>query len=288
MIIHLPFIYSYVRKEISQNSSLGFITAEDINIWANEGYRKYISRLRRFDEGFFEKFETFDIDASNNGIIALPATYAGCTILEKKINTNEYVPLTYNKRDTAVSQAIGSGSSYLPNYSFLGSNILLEPTPIEDESQSLRMKMKYNPPSLHTGTVALSTSTTITLSSSADPRDDYYNNTRIMITEGTGVGQIRTISDYDGETKIATISEAWTTNPSVTSIYSTLIDVNFPEDFNMLIPLYATKKAFSKERSRGSMSSYDNSVLKELEKDFTDTYESRSDGKRFIEPFDIY
>lgn len=288
MIYSLQKIYEYVRTEISQASQLGFVSQTDVDFWANEGYRKYISRLRRFDEGFFEKFHTFDIDASANGLIELPSTFSGVTLLEKKVNSTDYVPLTYKKRDEPTGDSVLTGSGYLPYYSFLGNYLLLEPNPQTDETDALRMKMKYIPPDLHRGTVVLSTSTSITLASDADPRDDYYNGTQIMITSGTGIGQIRTISDYDGDTKIATISVAWDTNPDTVSEYSTLIDVNFPSEFQMLIPLYASKKAFAKERSRGAQATYDSSILKELERDFTNTFESRSDGRRFVEPFDIF
>jgi hypothetical protein len=43
--------------------------------------------------------------------------------------------------------------------------------------------------------------------------------TTITITGGTGVGQTRTISAYDGGTKTATVSSAWTTVPDDTSTY---------------------------------------------------------------------
>lgn len=61
-------------------------------------------------------------------------------------------------------------------------------------------------------------STTITLDASASAVDDFYNNTIIFITGGTGVGQSRIISDYVGSSKVATVS-AWATNPSSDSVF---------------------------------------------------------------------
>jgi hypothetical protein len=57
--------------------------------------------------------------------------------------------------------------------------------------------------------------------------DDYYNGAQIAITSGTGVGQIRTISDYAGSTRVATLSTDWTTPPTVSgsSVYSILTDI---------------------------------------------------------------
>jgi hypothetical protein len=71
-----------------------------------------------------------------------------------------------------------------------------------------------------TGTAQAGTSTTITLDSGASATDDIYNGSTITITGGTGVGQIRVISDYVGATKVATVSVAWTVTPDNTSIFS--------------------------------------------------------------------
>lgn len=60
--------------------------------------------------------------------------------------------------------------------------------------------------------------TTITLDASASAVDDFYNNQRIFITAGTGVGQGRFISDYVGSTKVATVA-TWATNPSSDSVF---------------------------------------------------------------------
>ena len=62
-------------------------------------------------------------------------------------------------------------------------------------------------------------SSTITLASAADSTDDHYNNAAIYITAGTGSGQLRTISDYTGSTRVANVSVAWTTQPDSTSRY---------------------------------------------------------------------
>lgn len=60
---------------------------------------------------------------------------------------------------------------------------------------------------------------TITLDASASASDDFYNNTIIQITGGTGAGQSRIISDYVGSTKVATVNGNWVTNPSSDSVF---------------------------------------------------------------------
>lgn len=70
-----------------------------------------------------------------------------------------------------------------------------------------------------TGTAQAGAATTITLAATSINTDDYVNGLTITITGGTGAGQVRTISDYVGSTKVATVSTAWTTNPDATSTY---------------------------------------------------------------------
>jgi len=63
-------------------------------------------------------------------------------------------------------------------------------------------------------------SRTIQLPSSASSSDDFYNNEVIEITAGTGVGQKRTIIDYDGTTKIATLRANFVNHPTSSSTYN--------------------------------------------------------------------
>ncbi len=71
-----------------------------------------------------------------------------------------------------------------------------------------------------TGTAQAGAASTISLAAGASAVGGFYNNAFITITSGTGAGQVRFISDYNGSTKIATVSEAWDTVPDGTSKYS--------------------------------------------------------------------
>ncbi len=55
----------------------------------------------------------------------------------------------------------------------------------------------------------------------AEPVDDFYNGLSIYITSGPGVGQFRTITDYEGATRTATIAPDWDSNdrPTTNSVY---------------------------------------------------------------------
>lgn len=66
-------------------------------------------------------------------------------------------------------------------------------------------------------------STQIKLASTASASNNYYNGMYVFILEGTGKGQEAFISAYNGSTKVATVSAAWTTQPDATSIYGILL-----------------------------------------------------------------
>jgi len=73
----------------------------------------------------------------------------------------------------------------------------------------------------NTGTAQNGTGTSIQLATGASATDDIYNNMTVYISSGTGSGQLRTITDYVGSTKTATVA-TWTTNPNNTSIYEVM------------------------------------------------------------------
>lgn len=59
----------------------------------------------------------------------------------------------------------------------------------------------------------------ITLDGAASATDDFYNSNLLVVVGGTGAGQARTISDYVGATKVATIAPNWTVVPDNTSVF---------------------------------------------------------------------
>jgi hypothetical protein len=63
------------------------------------------------------------------------------------------------------------------------------------------------------------TANTITLDTSSDLLSDYYNEMQIEITSGTGSGQTKTITAYNGTTKVATVDSNWSVTPNNTSVF---------------------------------------------------------------------
>jgi hypothetical protein len=49
--------------------------------------------------------------------------------------------------------------------------------------------------------------------------DDQYNGWLVAITSGTGDGQTRLVTDYNGSTRVATVHNPWVTTPDSTSVY---------------------------------------------------------------------
>ncbi len=69
-------------------------------------------------------------------------------------------------------------------------------------------------------TAQAGSASTITLDAGASGTDDTYNGEDIFLWDGTGQFQRRTISDYVGSTKVATVSVAWDTQPDSTTKFA--------------------------------------------------------------------
>jgi len=63
------------------------------------------------------------------------------------------------------------------------------------------------------GNAGAPTGTEFELDAGANTTNDYYNGLTVLLTSSTGAGQARTIIDYDGTSKIATLDEAWAVAP---------------------------------------------------------------------------
>lgn len=72
----------------------------------------------------------------------------------------------------------------------------------------------------HAGTAQAGAAGAITLAVGASAVDNAYRPLRIRTTGGTGNGQVRVITGYNGTTKVATVTPNWTTPPDATTTYS--------------------------------------------------------------------
>lgn len=78
----------------------------------------------------------------------------------------------------------------------------------------------YESAAAEIGTAQDGDTSEITLATEASSEDDFYAGDIITLTSGTGSGQSKTITDYDGTTKVATVESAWSTDPDNTTEYS--------------------------------------------------------------------
>ena len=77
---------------------------------------------------------------------------------------------------------------------------------------------------IHSGTAQAGTSSSITLAATANGGDGVYNRNLIVLTDNTGVGQTRTIVDYDDTTKVIVIDRDWRITPDNTTAYQIVPD----------------------------------------------------------------
>lgn len=70
-----------------------------------------------------------------------------------------------------------------------------------------------------TATAQAGGASSITLDTGASAVNSTYNGYSVYISSGTGAGQLRTISAYNGTTKVATVGSAWSTNPDNSSVF---------------------------------------------------------------------
>ena len=87
---------------------------------------------------------------------------------------------------------------------------------------------------IRSGTAQAGDSTTITLDASASSVTNFYVPCGIYLTGGTGAGQFRTIDDYNGTTKVATVSEPWYTTPDNTTTFAIRPEGVFHADIRQL------------------------------------------------------
>jgi len=75
---------------------------------------------------------------------------------------------------------------------------------------------------IRSGTAQAGAASAITLDASASATTNFYKFTVVLLTGGTGAGQVRLIAGYDGTTKIATVTPAFFTAPDNTSTFAIL------------------------------------------------------------------
>jgi hypothetical protein len=140
-------------------------------------------------------------------------TYIGCGTVTadgdgiqiKQADTNTWIMLhTYNFGAGKGVRLYGSDDASAP-FAYAHGNIFYNPIFAGNH---------------HSGTAQTGSANTITLTAGASSSDSIYVGRQIVITALTGLGQRRIVSGYNGTTKIATVSQSWSTQPDSTSGYT--------------------------------------------------------------------
>lgn len=76
--------------------------------------------------------------------------------------------------------------------------------------------------SIRSNTAQAGAAGSVTLDASASSTTDFYKGCIIYLTGGTGAGQARLCTAYNGTTKVATVTPNWATNPDATSTFAVL------------------------------------------------------------------
>ncbi len=136
---------------------------------------------------------------------------------------NWYAPTNMTSSSEATILAIDTETKKVTcNTQIIGENDYQYSTLIETTADTSSPVVKFNP-RLNKNAQSSGTSISITLDEGASSIDDYYNGCTITIKAGNGVGQSRTIINYTGSNKIATLNSGWddwaTSPPNATSVF---------------------------------------------------------------------
>ena len=104
---------------------------------------------------------------------------------------------------------------------------LIEASTIQTGSSGPRIKLnpvgEVVPTTTNTGyvnnTQSANTLTTVELKAGASSYDNYYNGWTLTLTAGPGSGSVRTITDYVGSTKVATVDSNFSAVPTTSTQY---------------------------------------------------------------------
>ena len=188
--------------QLDWKSRLCYVTGNNgaIEYWQESGDTKNL------------EYRTKDMDFGEPGlkknIYKVLVTYKGSA---------EDVSVYYGTNGSSALLSTFNNDTTPMSYSASWTTITLKPTNLLNNIYS--MQLKFESSNVIAGTADSGASTYIEVESGDSQADDYYNNKIVRIVAGTGVGQSRRISDYNGTNDRATVASNWTTTPSSDSQY---------------------------------------------------------------------
>jgi hypothetical protein len=164
-------------------------------------------------------------DTGTDGVVVAAASKTGYTLTATTGLGNQTANITGNLSGSvgSVTGAVGSVTGAVGSVTGLTPATIADGVwdePYTGHATDDTYGLMFHP--LAHGTVAGVGASTITLDGDAAATNNYYDGAIVQILTGTGAGQSRIISSYVGATKVATLTEAWATQPNGASKYSIL------------------------------------------------------------------
>jgi hypothetical protein len=303
-VIRIDTLVDRIRSKILDDAGVR-VTKLDVVEAINEAKDLVVTDLMDCREnilGYLSTADTpllLDIPASSPRIV-MPGLVARVTQVEV-LNGSEYVTIQEQRRGEWMSgMKTHSQVSVLygdTTYEVIGPYIQLDRQVDSAVPAGLRVTCERYIADLLMGTATGGGAATVTLPSSvvaangqspASLEDDIYIGLDLEITAGTGSGQRRTISDYAGSTRIATVSAAWSTPPDSTSVFAMFTPFrNLVGAADKLVDLRAriallTDGKINRDAS-GLASRYN-----ELEEKLMSALDSRTPGMRAMIPLGVF
>lgn len=148
--MNLLQIRTKARRKLDELTAT-FWSDDELNDYINETYRKVWQLL--IDDSNRKALKTTNLSlVANTREVALPSDFVKARLLEHLVGTIYYPCKYYERYDTVTGDNTSPfsivGDQYSYAYSFLGDNIILEPTPFDSETSTLRLTYFYVPTEL--------------------------------------------------------------------------------------------------------------------------------------------
>lgn len=177
------------------------------------------------DAGFYDlELAAANVNYVGRAMLALTDAANHCPVFHEFMilpaNVYDSIFLGTDQLDVSVIQWLGTavatpGTAGVPSVDPIRWATGLIPTPLTTGVPIT----DWIPTGWRQNTAQAGAGSTITLDASASATDSFYKYALVMILSGTGAGQARIITGYVGATKVATVTPAWVTNPSSSSVF---------------------------------------------------------------------
>ena len=270
----MPDLQSLVdafRSDIDEDVASFFSDAEAVR-WINRGKGYIWAKAVEADEDFGLTSFDFSIVADTANYVLQNDVYRIRRIEQIFPSDSSRVPIPWYPIDLNqkgdYDASAGGGSEAPLRYFLEARQFRTVPVPNSAQAGTNNGRVWYIPKlgDLQSGTATAGGASTITFPTTntlpgalTSRIDDYYNGLDILITSGTGVGQVRRITDYDGSTRVATVDVPWTTLPTSASLYSLMTPI--PDEYQYLQSQYAVIRGYLKDEADEKRVSKDHAIL---------------------------